>query len=786
MIPLVYKHYNLPDSAELSGIQIRKYYNPLCSSVLLLSLLLLILVPNSHAQQKTEFSGENALHILHHLSVDIGPRVMGSAGDQQALQYAVGKFKEYGCDTAYVMPMLTTTRANTTSGIAVGIKYGTTKRIICIGGHIDSAGPEIPGADDDGSGSASVMELAHVLAKRNNQSTIVFCCFSGEEQGLEGSKYFADHFAQIDSIALMLQIDMANGLGIIDLDPDCHIGSAPKWLVRAAVEEFTALGYKNLRYPTHTFALNYGMPQGSGSDHESFLRKGIPAIDFSTDVTKPIHTPRDNFDNFEPGGLQRSGDLMVKLFERFDNGVPVGKIDHYWLYLIGATPIFLPLWALWTFDGISIFLCICAILKLYGKYSVIIFEPKIKWSRLKIFLFSVILICFAWYSPDVISLFQGVRHTWITHERLYFIYAAITFFIGVLFTARLTKKFPLTKSPVGLFITSAIFLCIIFLLLLFLGVKPTIYPALSLLFLSLAILIGRPSFKIVFLLLSPLPMLRMIFSEWSPMIMRVLGTGVPGELKYMMMVNGGFVLFFAVCLLPFVYAFVAVVRDTPAFRGIGSGLRSKGLVLISILAFIAMTVVLIYTPGYSNLWYKSVRISEKFDMDAHSQEVNIKSGDYLKGVHILNSGLDTTITSKTSVVYLTRKARMDTTWFHVDRKETKSQSGDTANYDITLTLHSKFRPYTITLTYDTGGKESPTIISSWYHYESMGKELMMFGSFPETNIVVPLKFKVVGSGKMHETISASFDSLAYPLQCSAEQTYFIKRTEFVEEKTYMK
>src|ERR1041385_7185561 len=276
--------------------------------------LVFLFIMNASVHTQTDVSQENAANLLKVLSNDIGPRPMGSPAEHRALQFAAGKFKEYGCDTSYIMKMDRSSRANTTSGIAVGMKRGATKRIIIIGGHIDSAGPEIPGADDDGSGSAIVMELARVIGKRNTQSTIVFCCFGGEEQGLEGSQYFADHFENIDSVAMMLQVDMANGLGIIDLDPDMHARSAPRWLVQAAVEEFYNLGYEHLRYPTHFFSINYAASRGSGSDHESFLNKGIPAIDFSTDVSKPIHTPRDNFENFDPRGLKRSGDILLKLF----------------------------------------------------------------------------------------------------------------------------------------------------------------------------------------------------------------------------------------------------------------------------------------------------------------------------------------------------------------------------------------------------------------------------------------------------------------------------------------
>ena len=75
----------------------------------------------------------NATAILRHLAIEIGPRPMGSPAEHQALQFAIDKFREYGCDTSYIMPMRRTSKVNTTSGVAVGIKRGETHRIIVIG-----------------------------------------------------------------------------------------------------------------------------------------------------------------------------------------------------------------------------------------------------------------------------------------------------------------------------------------------------------------------------------------------------------------------------------------------------------------------------------------------------------------------------------------------------------------------------------------------------------------------------------------------------------------------------
>ena len=84
----------------------------------------------------------------------------------------------------------------------IGIKRGKSdpKRVIVISGHLDSRVSDVmnnhsdaPGADDDGSGVAAVLEAARLLSKQNNDATVVFAVLSGEEQGLYGGKVLADY-----------------------------------------------------------------------------------------------------------------------------------------------------------------------------------------------------------------------------------------------------------------------------------------------------------------------------------------------------------------------------------------------------------------------------------------------------------------------------------------------------------------------------------------------------------------------------------------------------------------
>jgi hypothetical protein len=72
-------------------------------------------------------------------------------------------------------------------------------RIFVISGHMDSRNKDVmdadgiaPGANDDGSGTAAVIEIARILAKKEFSSTIIFVAFTGEEEGLKGATYLAD------------------------------------------------------------------------------------------------------------------------------------------------------------------------------------------------------------------------------------------------------------------------------------------------------------------------------------------------------------------------------------------------------------------------------------------------------------------------------------------------------------------------------------------------------------------------------------------------------------------
>ncbi len=87
-----------------------------------------------------------------------------------------------------------------TDVVAIKRGKGDPQRVIVMTGHLDSrvtdvmnAKSDAPGANDDASGVAALMEAARILSRQDNDATLVFAALSGEEQGLYGGKVLADY-----------------------------------------------------------------------------------------------------------------------------------------------------------------------------------------------------------------------------------------------------------------------------------------------------------------------------------------------------------------------------------------------------------------------------------------------------------------------------------------------------------------------------------------------------------------------------------------------------------------
>lgn len=277
------------------------------------------------------FDGSQAFSHIRHL-VDLGPRPPGSDAIRQAQAYIIGQLKGYGC---YVEEH--DFHASTTIGdlpmknIIVKIP-GAGSGIVLFATHYDTVRlPNFVGADDGGSGTGTMMELARVLCSRKGKLNIWIVFFDGEEaQGqwtdknsiqwtntnsTFGSREMAASMAlsgELKRVKAMVLADMIGPSNLrIKRDTDSNprikrdMGSTP-WLVDLIWGTAARLGYANV-------FINENYLVG-GDDHFSFIRRGIAAcdiIDFDVQTTY-WHTPQDTLDKVDPRSLAIVGHVFLE------------------------------------------------------------------------------------------------------------------------------------------------------------------------------------------------------------------------------------------------------------------------------------------------------------------------------------------------------------------------------------------------------------------------------------------------------------------------------------------
>ena len=167
-----------------------------------------------------------------------------------------------------------------------------------------------PGADDNASGTAALMELARLLKKTKGLRTnYLFVAFSGEESGLIGSKYFAEKPPVLMSkISYMLNMDM-----IGRLNDSTHMltiggyGTSPQWadLISSTLNK-------------KIFELNIDSSGTGPSDHTSFYLQHIPVLFFFTGIHPDYHKPTDQADKINYTGEMQIIHLVYAITQKLD------------------------------------------------------------------------------------------------------------------------------------------------------------------------------------------------------------------------------------------------------------------------------------------------------------------------------------------------------------------------------------------------------------------------------------------------------------------------------------
>ncbi len=241
----------------------------------------------------TEFSAERAIEHIKVIATE--SRRSGSPGYKNARDYVMGELSALG---------LTPETQNTTNveNIIARITGTESQDAILLVAHLDSRNG--PGATDNGSGVAILLETARALqAGPSLRNSIILLFTDQEETALQGAQAFIAEHPWIEDVKLVINFD-AGGLS----GPSALTNTSPDngWLIREAAKA------------DPNFYASSAFGEGS-SDFNVFKSRGFSGYAFDYTWDRRIHTPIDNVENLNPPSIQHQGYHALSLARHFGN-----------------------------------------------------------------------------------------------------------------------------------------------------------------------------------------------------------------------------------------------------------------------------------------------------------------------------------------------------------------------------------------------------------------------------------------------------------------------------------
>lgn len=246
---------------------------------------------------------------LEHIkTLNTTPRVWKSPGYDAAVEYVTAQLRAAGWDVRVEeLESVGWSRGKLRNVVAErrGTAPDGERKLVVAGAHLDSV-RGAPGANDNASGSSTLIELAKSFAGIDTRNDIRLVWFDGEEAGLLGSRaHVKANVADADRTLAMLNMDM---VGSQNGDIGASLG--------ARTTNGIADALKGVLLRTGLTG-SVRSERHSRSDHASFDAAGIPALDFGVSVRTIgkddpyYHSPKDTLDKINPQVLEGYGDLIA-------------------------------------------------------------------------------------------------------------------------------------------------------------------------------------------------------------------------------------------------------------------------------------------------------------------------------------------------------------------------------------------------------------------------------------------------------------------------------------------
>lgn len=210
-------------------------------------------------------------------------------------------------------------------GLVEGTDPSLRMQVVVVSAHLDHLPPTpegqiCPGANDNASGAAALLEIAGAVASRPPRRSVLFVLFSGEEGGAVGSRYFLSRGPiTAGQIVADLNMDMIGRTeaGLEDSRAQYALDSG------RILPAFTRL-IEEVNARTVGWPLKFEHPSNLGdSDHSFFRGLGIPAVNFYTGRIPDTHTPTDTPDKLDYDKAARIARLVYQIAMELGNRDPL-------------------------------------------------------------------------------------------------------------------------------------------------------------------------------------------------------------------------------------------------------------------------------------------------------------------------------------------------------------------------------------------------------------------------------------------------------------------------------
>jgi len=266
-------------------------------------------------QPKPTFRVERALRDTRRLAA-FGVRLGGSPAERRGAVYIAGRLRATGARIEIRIFRLPNGK---TSRNVVGKFAGDTKQVIILGAHMDSKPPS-PGANDNASGCAVLLEIARCLGRVPAHPTVKVIFFGTEEMIDQNEDHH--HYGSRYYVRTMRARERANVAGMVSVD---MVGYGSHFVVRTMGRGPQSMrrllqrqaGRRGVRM---SYMRDYG--QWGWSDHEAFELAGIPAAWIEWRDDPVYHTASDTPGHIVAGRVRTAGQFLLDvLYDLDDSGL---------------------------------------------------------------------------------------------------------------------------------------------------------------------------------------------------------------------------------------------------------------------------------------------------------------------------------------------------------------------------------------------------------------------------------------------------------------------------------